>query len=375
MQDNSSLKKLVYISSIAASHQVKFCNSLRKYYQAHFIFYDYPDNTRGNWWRVSLGMCCEVLDNTYFKNGLFAGRYYSRDLIKKLNQINPDIIMIGGFSIPSNYFAYKWATKNNKRTIVFTERSRTKKGELRGRTIIWSIIKWIYRDIDLILVSADDAITQFRDTFGFGDKVMVARYAADIDDYYTHPIRKKKNAYTYIYANRLTEIYNPLLAIVIFGEIIKKYPESKLLMNNDGELKQDCLLKIRELNIEKHVFFLDNLQSWSDLNTVYKESDILILPAKFSNGNFTILEAMASGMGVVISDKILGVGNLIKDGVNGFNRSPEVKSFINAIEQYISDENLFKVHAEINRDITKPLSAEGTAKTFHEIISKKLNIK
>ena len=37
----------------------------------------------------------------------------------------------------------------------------------------------------------------------------------------------------------------------------------------------------------------DGGNSWNDLHKVYKQCDILLFPAKFSNGNFTIIEAMA----------------------------------------------------------------------------------
>ncbi|MEK6405913.1 MAG: hypothetical protein AABN34_03005 [Acidobacteriota bacterium] len=47
---------------------------------------------------------------------------------------------------------------------------------------------------------------------------------------------------------------------------------------------------------------------------IYARCDILILPANFSNGNFTILEAMASGMGVVVGDRVLGIGKMVEDG-------------------------------------------------------------
>jgi glycosyltransferase involved in cell wall biosynthesis len=57
--------------------------------------------------------------------------------------------------------------------------------------------------------------------------------------------------------------------------------------------------RINELHIKDHVCFLDQVNSWEEMHLIYKESDIMIFPALFSNGNYTILEAMASGMGLV----------------------------------------------------------------------------
>ena len=369
------MRKLVFLSSTAVPQQVKLCCALQNYFDAKFWFYEMPDRTREKWWRVDLGEHCKVLNDVYFfKSGRWAGRYLAFGLIEELKAFNPDIVMLGGFSIPSNIIAYRWAKRNGKNTIVFTERSRNKDGVLRKPGVIWRLLHWLYRDVDIVMTSADDAVKQFRDEFGFGEKVIAGRYAADLDAYFEHSLRVEKEAYTYLFANRMTEIYNPIGALEIFVEVLSKYPGSRLLMNVAGELNENCRVKIAELGIGDAVEFLTDIQSWDELHAVYARSDILLLPAHFSNGNYTILEAMASGMGVVVSDRVLGIGKMVEDGVNGFNCEPTTIEFLKRIERYIHDPQLFKRHACLNRPIVKPLSAEGTAKFFDEVIMKRLKV-
>jgi glycosyltransferase involved in cell wall biosynthesis len=368
-------KKLAFISSVAVPHQVGFCNALQEYFNARIWFYEYPDRTRGAWWRVDLGEHCKVLERVLFpKSGPFEARYLALGLTRELERFDPDIVMLGSFSIPSNYLAYHWARLKGKKTIVFSERSRDTNGVLRKRGLAWRLHRWLYRDVDMVMVSADDAVAQFRDEFGFGDKVVAGRYAADLDAYFGHPLREAKPAYTYLFANRMTEIYNPTGAIEIFAAVRARYPGSRLVMNAAGELGEQCRARIAELNLGEAVEFLTDLKSWSELHKVYARCDILILPAKFSNGNFTILEAMASGMGVVISDRVLGIGKMVEDGENGFNCEPTTEAFLNRIERYIQRPELFKVHAEINRPLVEPLSARGTAQFFARILHERLGI-
>lgn len=368
-------KKLVFVSSIAVPHQVRFCDALQDYFDARFYFYEQPDRTRGNFWRVDLGNHCKVLERVLFpKSGHFEARYLALGLTNELERFDPDIVMLGGFSIPSNYLAYRWARRNGKKIIVFTERSRDASGVLRKRGFAWRLHRWLYRDVDMVMVSADDAVAQFRDEFGFGDMVVAGRYAADLDAYFEHPLREAKPSYTYLFANRMTEIYNPIGAIEIFAAVLAKYPGSRLVMNAAGELGELCRARIAELGIGDAVEFLTDIKSWSELHKVYARCDILILPANFSNGNFTILEAMASGMGVVVSDRVLGIGKMVEDGKNGFNCEPTTETFLNRIERYIQQPELFRVHAEINRPLVEPLSAWGTAKFFAEIVHERLGI-
>jgi len=370
-----SRKKLIYVSSIAVPHQVKLCEVLQDYFDTGFWFYEYPDRTRGAWWRVDLGAHCKVLQRVLFpKSGPFEARYFALGLANQLEHFDPDIVMLGGFSIPSNYLAYRWARRKGKKTIIFSERSRDVNGVLRKRGLAWRLLHWLYRDVDMVMVNADDAVAQFRDEFGFGDRVVAGRYAADLDAYFDHPLRGAKPAYTYLFANRMTEIYNPIGAIEIFAAVRAKYPGSRLVMNAAGELGEQCRARITELGIGDAAEFLTNLKSWSELHQVYARCDILILPANFSNGNATILEAMASGMGVVVSDRVLGVGKMVEDGRNGFNCEPTKEAFLKRIERYIQQPELFRVHAEINRPLVEPLSARGTAKFFARILHERLGI-
>lgn len=363
--------KLVFISDIATPQQIKFCQSLQEYFNSYFFFYESPNRTRGDWWSIELGEKCAVLTDTWFaKPGLFEYRYYSPSLIQRLENINPDIVMIGGFSRPSNYLCYRWAKMNGKKTIVITERSRKVNGTIRKSGFFWLMQKYIYRNIDHIMVTADDIKDQFSKEFGFGNKkVSVCPYAADLEAYFTHSTRIKKidNSYIYLFANRLTNIYNPILAINIFYLIRLRYPKSSLLMNGSGELRKECEKLIRKLHLEKEIIFLDNISKWDELHQVYKKSDILLFPANFSNGNFTILEAMASGMGIIISNKILGIGKLIQDNKNGYVCfNDDINSYLDAVNNYILNPENFLKHKNINRLIANKFTPSEVAKTFNK---------
>lgn len=358
------MKKFVFISSIASPHQVKFCYALRKYFDARFWFYASGDTDRASWWKIDLGDKCEILSNVMFRN---SGRYLCLGLWQKLNSFSPDIVMLGGFSIPGNYLGYLWAVRNRRKIVVFTERSRDKNGNMRKRSVIWRLIRMAYSRVDIVMTSAEDIVPQFRDELGFGNKVLAGRYAADLDAYFSHSLRSKKIAYTYLFANRLTKIYNPLGAIEIFSEIANKYPGSRLLMNAAGELLPQCKTEIEKLRLVESVEFLTCIKSWDELNKVYARSDILLLPAFFSNGNFTILEAMASGMCVIVSDEVSGIGKLIEDGRNGFRCKPVKEEFVERINKCVDNPELLINFAQINRQIASPFSMSGTAEFFKNI--------
>lgn len=361
--------RLVFLSSVMTPQQTKLCAALNSGgMEAHFLFYEGPERTRGKFWRVEASQFSKVLPGTR----RILGRYFNFGVIGHLKAIDPQIVMLGGFSIPGNYLAYVWAKLNRKRTVVFTERSRDSAGVLRRRTFVWRLLRWLYSGVDLVIVSFDDALAQFRDEFKFGDKVVVGRYAADIENYLVHPARGRSKSYRIIFPNRLTALYDPLLSIRIFAEFLKLQPGAQMVMNSRGELRRDCEALISDLGLAASVTFLDHIESWDQLGEIYASCDVMMLPASFSNGNFTILEAMASGMGIVISDRVLGIGNLIVDGENGFRCEPTIVEFLERLNRYVDDPGLFLHHMNRNREIVQPLGVPGTAAFLAEILEREL---
>ncbi len=358
--------KLIYISSVAVPTQIKLCYEMQNYFDAEFWFYEELGD-RPEWWRFDLGPKCKVLKNVFFKK---YAKYLTFSHIKMLNTFNPDILMLGGFIIPANILAYIWAKNNNKKTIIFTERSRDKYGKLRKNSIIWKLIKLIYKKLDLILVSADDIVDQFSIEFKFKNKIFGSQYPSDIDSFLTHKLRYGTNInnINILFPNRLTEIYNPIMVLDVFIEIQKVYPESKLFLNSDGELKNKCIKYIKK-NCIKNIFFIENLKSWNELHNIYLNCQIMFLPANFSNGNFTIIEAMASGMGIIISNKILGSGKFINNKKNGFVCENNKESYINAFQEYFKYPEIIIKHGIINKKIVNKYSIKDTAILYREQIN------
>lgn len=362
--------KLVFISNMASPYQVKFCYALQKYYQAEFWFHVYIEKDRPEWWKIELGDKCKILPNVLFKK---YRKYLCLNIFQLLRSYNPDIILLGGFSFPTNYLAYIWAKLSRKKVILLREtyRGNNKKGvqKLTKKGLFTRLINFLYKKIDLIFALSEDARNQLINEFGFKSEIVVlSQYPSDIDLHFTHPIREKKESYNILFANKLIDNYNPLFALEVFSSLLKIYPLLHLNINNEGYLKDIFMNKVDELGLTNKITFLESIKNWDELHLVYKNNDILLLPAAFSNGNFTILEAMASGMGIVISDNILGVGKLICDNYNGFRCPLEIKNFVNSISNYIENPHLLKLHTQINRELVMPFSIESTAKLYDQLL-------
>jgi glycosyltransferase involved in cell wall biosynthesis len=356
---------------MAAPYQVRFCEHFQRYFDTEFWFYEYMGDSRPEWWKLDLPPRCKIIGRLLWRK---RERYLTLEVFHMLREFDPDILLLGGFFIPSNYLAYRWAKKRGRKVIVFTETFR-RNGKLRERSIWTRFVELLYRNVDAVFTCAPAATHQLQGLFKrLGKVTHTARYSADIDRYFEHPVRKPKEGYTYIFPNRLIDQYAPRLAIEIFAEIQAKYPRSRLKMNAQGDLLGECRDMIGRNGIEAKVEFLDDIRHWDDLSRIYRECDILLLPAKFSNGNFTVLECMASGMGIVISNRIVGQMTMLKTGRNGFICDPDRAQFVHAVERYIREPDLFREHARANREFVRPLSGAGTAELYAKLIGENVDL-
>ncbi|MDK0697898.1 glycosyltransferase family 4 protein [Clostridium perfringens] len=370
-------KKYVFISNIASPYQVKLCYSLQKYFNAEFWFYEYIDNTRPEWWKIPLGNKCKILKYSYRLPKI---GYVSFGVFYDLIRFNPDIIVLGGF-MKWHIIISKLAKLFNKKVIVMSEPMRyvnsddNKSDTLRNKSnSYWSLkfCKMLFSNLDLYLGMGEVAKKQFIEELEFPkENVECTRYPQDIEEYYTHKLRikKKGDKYRILFANRLVERYQPLLVLEIFRELSKEYSNIELFMNNDGALKNECEEFIKENNLEK-VYFLDEIDSWNNMHLIYKSSDILILPATYSNGNGTMIEAAASGMGIVISNRINHIKRHFLDGSNCFICDLKVDDFVNAIKKYIDEPELLIKHGELSRKMVENRKNSNTAKIYYELLKK-----
>jgi len=370
-------KKYVFISNMASPYQVKFCYSLQKYFDAEFWFYVRRESNRPKWWEIPLGEKCKImkLSGEFPKIG-----YYSFGLFFDLMRFNPDIIVLGGF-MKWHWLILRLAKMFNKKIAVMSEPLRYVKSESDQSSSLMTKensgvklekIRKLFERADLYFGMGKVAQKQFIEEIGFPEeKVACGMYPHDIEEYYNHPLREKKKGDTYriLFANRLVDRYQPLFLLEVFEKIVSRYPNTELYMNNDGPLKSDCIDYIESRQI-KNVYFLDKIDSWNNMHIAYKTADILILPATYSNGNGTIIEARASGMGVVISNRINNVGKHSINGENCFICDLIVEEFVQGITNYIESPGLLISHGELSRKLVEDSKNEYVAKRYFEIFER-----
>ena len=118
-----------------------------------------------------------------------------------------------------------------------------------------------------------------------------------------------------LWVRRFQERYNPMLAVLVYRELLKFYPKAELCMvgpEKDGSLKE-CRAYAEEHDLP--VMFTGKLSKhkWSELSVDY---DFFINSTNIDNTPISVIEAMALGLPVISTD-VGGMPFLIEHGVDG----------------------------------------------------------
>jgi glycosyltransferase involved in cell wall biosynthesis len=370
-------KKLVFISNMASPYQVKFCYALQEFFDAEFWFYVRREPDRPKWWEIPLGDKCKVMSRTGYMPKV---GYYALDVFSDLDKFRPDVILLGGF-MNWHWLVMKWARRNNSKVVFMSEILRDTKHDHDASSSLMTrenspqkirAIRKIFGGADLYIGMGDTASKQFSEELGFpAEKIDMLSYPVDIDDYFAFSriLKAPDDPCTLLFANRLIARYQPLLALEIYKELSKRHPNLYIKLNNEGPLKSECESYIKKHGLKK-ASFLKDIDSWDDMKYIYMNADIFVLPATYSNGNLSIMEAGASGMGVVISEKINHMEEEMIDGYNCFIRKPETGEFIKCIEEYIKNPELLLRHGKNSKKLIEKQRNYYLAETYYNMFLK-----
>lgn len=114
-------------------------------------------------------------------------------------------------------------------------------------------------------------------------------------------------------ASRLTREKNIGLAIEVMPEIIKKHPKTGLVIVGEGPERKNLESRIRNLELGENII----IEGWADnMISYYKTADLFLLTSNYEGYGMAVIEAMASGCPVIMTDVGLA-GEVLVDKKDG----------------------------------------------------------
>lgn len=213
------------------------------------------------------------------------------------------------------------AAKLGGAKVLIQRSSNTSSGTALGR-----ILHRLFLPLSIIVPNVKLAPSSEAAKYTFGSnsikkgKASLLNNAIDLDEFtYQQEIREMtrqelnlKDNFVVGHVGRFNKQKNHDFLIEIFADIIKKKPKSILLLIGRGELEDKLKNKIKSLGIENSVVFTGVR---SDISKIMMAMDVFVFPSFYEGMPNTVLEAQATGLSCLISDKItkeVKITNLVK---------------------------------------------------------------
>lgn len=149
---------------------------------------------------------------------------------------------------------------------------------------------------------------------------------------YRNKFNLKKNEVALCNIGRFEDQKDHNYLIEVFDRILKVNPNFRLILIGNGSLKNKIINKVKKLNIEKNVIFLENR---NDINNILMAMDMFIMPSKYEGLPLSLIEAQASGITCVISDNIT---NEVKISPNVYSlKKDDYNRWVNFIIKHKDD--------------------------------------
>ena len=323
------------------------------------VIYNYKTNSKENF---------KYFYSMYFSNKLLNVFIFPLIIIHYLVLIiNPTIKVVhlhcakkGSFY--RKYFFLKIARLFNKKVVFHIHSGEFHLFYLNSNTIIKRMIEKILVESDAVIVLTNDWKEYFFENFITTNIVTVNNIV---------PFQEKNET-----------IVNHKLHLLFLGRIgnrkgifdlidsIKKYKDRfkgsiKLFIGGDGEIKK-LKKKIIESKLEDEVTYLGWVKG-DEKQELLEKCDIIILPTYFEGLSITLLEGMSFGK-ALISTNTGGVNTLLVNNKNGIKIEPgDIDSMADAIQYYIDNKNMIKIHGDESYNIVKNYFPEVVFKQLSQL--------
>ncbi len=166
-----------------------------------------------------------------------------------------------------------------------------------------------------------------------------------------------------LFVGRLIERKGVEFLLRAFGDLARQHAAVTLEIAGDGPEKAPLQALARQLGVAERVSFLGHLDR-SALAERYRRAAVFVLPAMRDAMPNAALEAMASGLALVVTPG--GAGDLVEG--NGFVIPPRDPNAIReAVGRYLADRELLAAHRERSRALAQAVSWQAVAEYFHEL--------
>lgn len=140
------------------------------------------------------------------------------------------------------------------------------------------------------------------------EKIDVLYNCINIEKYFQRKVEHE--FFTYLFIGRLIDQKGVDVLIHAFS---KNRENTRLVIVGAGGMKDELISQVRNLNLDSQICFVGTIY---DIPQQFAEADCFVLPSRYEGLGIVIIEAMAAGTPIIVTDFSAGL-ELIQHEING----------------------------------------------------------
>lgn len=238
-----------------------------------------------------------------------------------------------------------------------------------------SILKFNFKKADLLCATSytiQDYIHQVINV-----PVSVIPFGININEFKPKKVESFYNENDFVLGSikPVESLYNIDILIKSFAQLLPKYDNLKLLIIGDGTEKNALIELCKQLDILEKVKFTGRIP-FNEISNYYNMIDILVNISEYESFGVSVVEAMACGTPVIVTN-VGGLKEVVKDDTVGLKVNiGDVDDTIKAIERLINDKALYdEIAVNARKHVIEKYNWEDNLKKMIDEYTRLLNTK
>lgn len=253
---------------------------------------------------------------------------------EKMNEIKPTVVL--SFLENATFIASIYKIFNRSHKLVISERNDITSNSF----IMKKMKKFFYKNVDGIVCQSKIVASFYNKKLKIpSDKIKVIGNPLNPDSYFKGDVSQIEREKKILAVGRLCDQKNFQLAIDSFKIVHQRFPDYRLKIIGEGDLRNSLEYQINNLGLD-HAIEMNGEESFPFIKNV--NPSLFIVTSKYEGFPNVLIEAMATGLPIITTNFSPGVAKeIVKSKTNGIIvNSFDPKDFADAMIMELLDEEL-----------------------------------
>jgi glycosyltransferase involved in cell wall biosynthesis len=243
------------------------------------------------------------------------GRYIHNnpDVVRALHRFRPDVVVTDGFN-PTHLYAFGYAVMRGVPHVAMTDGTDVSE---QGLGKIHRTVRRIVYARSRAFVPASSGGQRHYASYGIAEE-RCFKSCLCIDNHAFTPPAEPDKRYDFIFSGRIEEVKNPLFALEVAAMSARKLGRRVSLLYAGAGNLESSLTQAAERCKDTVELTMHGFAAQRELPALYQSARLFLFPTLWDPWGVVANEACAAGLPVLVSPHAGVVGELIRNGENGY---------------------------------------------------------